>query len=273
MGVVEASHLRAMPYLRAAVFVLAMVAALLIAAPVQALARRRGWAMQHAIPKAFCRLMCGVIGIEVTPAGALPAHRPRFVVANHLSWTDIIALASLHPFVFLAKKEVAHWPVLGLLAQLQGTVFVARGARQEIPGVNGALVTALRDKRDLVIFAEGTSTDGATPPRFKSAHFDAACATGAMVAPVALYYTDGQAPIDVGWYGAMTFLPHLWRLMKRGGVRCHVVFGRGIEARGKDRKALAAEAQAQVSGMLPPQMRGARGRAPVRRLETASTEF
>ncbi len=239
-----------MTYFRAALFVLAMAAAVLLAAPFQALARRRGWVIGDEIQKAFCRLMCRVIGIEISPCGALPGAGPRVVVANHLSWTDVIALASLYPFVFLAKREVAGWPILGLLARLQGTVFVERGARQTVPSVNAALSAALDARRDLLLFPEGTSTDGAKPPRFKSAHFDVACESGASVVPVALFYTDGEATIDVGWYGEMSFLPHLWGLMKRGGARCHILFGEAIDARGKDRKTVAAEAQSQVRDML-----------------------
>lgn len=239
-----------MTYMRAALFILAMAATLAIAAPLQALARWRGWRMQDSIQRGFCRLVCAIIGIEVALTGRPPSRRPMFVVANHLSWTDIIALASVHPFVFLAKREVASWPVLGFLARLQGTVFVDRGARRGIPGVNAALVRTLRDGRDLVVFAEGTSTDGATPPRFKAGHFDAAREAAAVVAPVAIFYSDGKSPIDLGWYGDMTFLPHLWRLMRRGGARCHIRFGEAIDARDKDRKALAEDAQAQVRALL-----------------------
>ncbi len=259
-----------MIYFRAAVFVLAMTAALLVAAPLQALARRRGWPLRDTIQTGFCRLMCRLIGIGIAPAGVLPGAGPRVVVSNHLSWTDVLALASLYPFVFLAKSEVASWPILGLIARLQGTVFVERGARQEVPGVNAALAAVLKERRDLVIFPEGTSTDGAKPPRFKSAHFDAACEAGAMIVPVALFYTDGESLIDVGWYGEMSFLPHLWGLMKRGGARCHIVFGQAIDARGKDRKTLAAEAQAQVRSLLCSAQGGlARGEAIGRQFEEA----
>ncbi|RTL87023.1 MAG: 1-acyl-sn-glycerol-3-phosphate acyltransferase [Hyphomicrobiales bacterium] len=239
-----------MSYLRAALFILAMTGALLFAAPIQALARRREWRLQNGIQKSFCRTLCRIIGIEVAPGGVLPGFGPRLIAANHLSWTDVIALASLHPFVFLAKSEVAGWPILGFIARLQGTVFVERSAPQNIPGVNAALAAVLDEGRDLVIFPEGTSTDGAKPPRFKSAHFDAACESGAVIVPVALFYTDGRTPIDIGWYGDMSFLPHLWRLMKRGGACCHIVYGDAIVPRGRDRKALAVEAQAQVRRLL-----------------------
>jgi 1-acyl-sn-glycerol-3-phosphate acyltransferase len=227
-----------------------MAATLVVAVPVQALARSRGWAIQHAIQTGFCKLICAVLCIRVRREGVLPARRPRFVVANHLSWTDIIALASVEPFVFLAKSEVARWPALGLLARVQGTIFVERGARRDIPRVNAALVDVLQSGRDVVVFAEGTSTDGARPPRFKPSHFDAARDADAVIAPVALFYSDGARPVDLGWYGEMTFLPHLWGLMKRGGACCHLVFGAGVEPRGKDRKALAEQAQEQVAELL-----------------------
>ncbi|KAF2989413.1 1-acyl-sn-glycerol-3-phosphate acyltransferase [Methylocystis sp. MJC1] len=241
-----------LPLLRAFAFVAAMAAAFVFLVPVQAIARRRGWAIQHKIQTSFCRLMCAVIGIRVTPAGALPASSPRFVVSNHVSWTDIIALASLYPLVFLAKSEVAGWPVLGFLARLQGTVFVPRGSRKDIPAVNAALCGVLREGRDLVVFPEGTSSDGADALPFKPAHFDALQGYdgAAALAPAAILYTEGARPVDVGWYGDMTFLPHLWSLMKRSGVHCRIAFGEAISLEGKDRKALAAETEAQVRAML-----------------------
>ncbi|WP_244430690.1 1-acyl-sn-glycerol-3-phosphate acyltransferase [Methylocystis sp. ATCC 49242] len=248
----QARHLRAMPYLRALAFVLAMSAAFIFLVPLQALARRCGWALQHWIQTGFCRAICATIGIRVEATGALPTPAPRFVVANHVSWTDIIALASLHPFVFLAKSEVAKWPALGFLARLQGTVFVNRGARGEIPRVNAALRDVLRKGRDLVVFPEGTSSDGTNVLRFNPAHFDALEKYDgeAAIAPVAILYADSEGPIDVGWYGEMTFLPHLWDLMKRGGARCHITFGEPVDLRGKDRKTLAIETETRVRDML-----------------------
>ncbi len=237
-----------MPYLRALAFLAPMMAAFLFLVPVQALARRRGWRGQHAIQTGFCRMICATIGVRVEPQGPLPATPPRFVAANHVSWTDIIALASVAPVVFLAKSEVARWPVLGFLARLQGTVFVPRGSRKDIPRVNAELCAALREGRDLVIFPEGTSSDGTGVLAFRPGHFEALQQFDgeATVAPAALVYTDGARPIDVGWYGDMTFLPHLWSLMKRGGVTCRIAFGAPIPAQGKDRKILAAEAEARV---------------------------
>jgi 1-acyl-sn-glycerol-3-phosphate acyltransferase len=244
-----------MAYLRALAFFFTLTGAFIFLVPLQALARRRGWSIQHAIQTRFCRAVCAVIGIKVDAYGALPSKAPRFVVANHVSWTDIIALASIYPLVFLAKSEVACWPVLGLLARLQGTVFVTRGAKQDVSRVNDALADVLRAGGDLVVFAEGTSSDGADVLPFRSAHFaplEAMAARGEAptLAPVAISYSDGANKIDVGWYGDMTFLPHLWSLMKRGRTLCHIVFGEEVVTAGKDRKTLAAETHACVRKLL-----------------------
>ncbi|MBM3576461.1 MAG: 1-acyl-sn-glycerol-3-phosphate acyltransferase [Alphaproteobacteria bacterium] len=244
-----------MPYLRALAFVLTLAGAVLFLVPLQVVARRRGWPIQHAIQTRFCRAVCAVLGIKVDAHGALPSPAPRFVVANHVSWTDIIALASLYPFVFLAKSDVASWPVLGLLARLQGTVFVERGSKQDVARVNDALADVLRAGGDLVVFPEGTSSDGADVLPFRSAHFaplEAMAAHGEAptLAPVAIGYSDGARKIDVGWYGDMTFLPHLWSLMKRGDAQCHIAFGPPIETTGKDRKTLATETRACVQKLL-----------------------
>jgi 1-acyl-sn-glycerol-3-phosphate acyltransferase len=240
------------PYFRAFAFVAVMAASLILVAPIQALARRRGWPIQQDIQMGFCRVICAIIGLRVHARGGLPGNAPRLVVANHVSWTDVIALSSLHPFVFLAKSEVARWPALGFLARLQGAIFVDRGARMNVARVNDALAGALREGRDLVIFAEGTSSDGTQVLPFNSAHFGAleVFEGDATVAPAAIGYDDGERWIDVGWYGDMTFLPHLWSLMKRGGAQCRIDFGDAISPRGKNRKKLATETQARVRELL-----------------------
>jgi lyso-ornithine lipid O-acyltransferase len=254
-----------MPYFRAAAFSLVMLVALVAFAPIQHLARRRGWALQHKIQTGFCRAVCVAIGIEVEARGRLPGAAPRLLVANHVSWSDVIALASLYPLVFLAKKEVAGWPVLGFLAKLQGTVFVDRADRKTIPQVNAAIASELRAGRDVVVFAEGTSSDGANVLKFNAAHFamlrdlaDGPAPLAVTLAPVALIYAQrgetfpiAKKGFDVGWYGDMRFLPHLWSLMRRGGAKCHIIFAPAVDSGpGSDRKALAAAAEAEVRRAL-----------------------
>ncbi|HEY8066217.1 MAG TPA: lysophospholipid acyltransferase family protein [Methylosinus sp.] len=250
-----------MPYLRAIAFALAMTGAFVFFVPVQWLARRRRWELRHSIQTGFCRVMCAIIGIEVREQGRLAGSSPRFVVANHVSWTDIIVLASRYPLVFLAKSEVASWPVLGFLARLQGTIFVERGNRRSIPIVNAALAERLKRGEDIVVFAEGTSSDGAGVLKFNASHFAmlselaATAAAAPTLAPAAILYTERKSALvggrfDVGWYGDMTFLPHLWSLMKRGGAKCHILWGEAVDPGSGDRKALAAATEAKVRDLL-----------------------
>lgn len=239
-----------MSYLRALAFVFALTVSLIFAAPLQWLARRYNWPLQHRIQMAFCRVMLATMGVRVEAHGTMPSARPRFVVANHVSWTDILALASLHPLVFLAKKEVSSWPVLGFLARLQGTLFVERENRRAIPLVNAALSEKMRGGEDVVVFAEGTSSDGSSVLKFNAAHFAMladmqAAGEAFVIAPVGIAYSQ-----DVGWYGDMTFVPHLWSLMKSGGVSCQIFFGDAVDASGRDRKQLAAETEARVRDLL-----------------------
>ncbi|HYA80693.1 MAG TPA: lysophospholipid acyltransferase family protein [Methylocystis sp.] len=255
-----------MPYLRALAFIVAMIFFVVLVSPLQARARAAGSAIQHWIQKFFCKAMCRVIGIEVVASGQLGGAPPRFVAANHVSWTDIIAISSLYPLTFLAKTEVKDWPVLGYLARLQGTVFVDRGRRGDIPRVNAVLAQELRQGKDLVVFAEGTSSDGSSVLKFNASHFamlrDLATAPDACavaVVPVAFAYfpRGGGDKIDVGWYGDMTFVPHLWSLMRRGGARCEVRFGAPIDPKGfPDRKALADATQRAVERLLANAFRG-----------------
>jgi 1-acyl-sn-glycerol-3-phosphate acyltransferase len=255
-----------MPYLRALAFVAAMTGFLVFVVPVQSIARRYDWPLQHRIQIFFCRVMCAIIGVRVTVHGRLAGESPRFIVANHVSWTDVIALASVHPLLFMAKKEVASWPVLGLLARLQGTIFVDRANRRAIPQVNAELAKRLRHGRDIVVFAEGTSSDGSSVLKFNASHFamlaelarDETSPIAVTVAPTAVAYSKGDDKnhsisnsYDVGWYGDMTFVPHLWGLMRRGGARCHILFGEGIDpAFCKDRKALASATETRVRHLL-----------------------
>jgi 1-acyl-sn-glycerol-3-phosphate acyltransferase len=251
-----------MSWLRALAFVLTLAFFALLVAPLQFFARRRGWRICEEIQKIFCRTMNRVIGIEVIAHGALPGAPPRFIAGNHVSWTDILAIASLYPVTFLAKSEVARWPVLGAFARLQGTIFIDRARRAAIPAANAALARELKAGRDVVVFAEGTSTDGSKLLNYKASHFAMlqAAAEGEpaleiSATPIAFVYAPrGGAPregFDVGWHGDMSFLPHLWSLLERGGARCHVLFGAPLRPEHfSDRKTLAKAAEEETRALM-----------------------
>ena len=181
--------------------------------------------------------------------------RPQMVVANHVSWTDILVLGIRDTQSFLAKKEVGNWPVFGMLARLQGTVFVDRQRRRAIPATNHLMAQSMLTGNPVVLFAESTTSDGTRVKRFHSPHFAAARDLLALdpaldrvwVQPVAIIYgrRDGlplgrAGRANIAWYGTMTLLPHVISLLAGGPVDCDVVFLPTLSfERGADRKVLA----------------------------------
>lgn len=241
---------RTSPYVRAMLLLLALSGTLVLVAPIQVVLRLLKRPESGLVQRCFSQLVSRLIGVRIVSTGFAPDAKPKLIVANHVSWTDIIALTSVTPTTFLAKSEVSSWPLLGALARLQGTVFIRRGDRRQIASVNAELASVLQNGENLVIFPEGTSTHGVMEPRFNPSHFAVTRLTDAEILPVAIFYADETGQADVGWYGDMTLIPHLWRLMNRRGVECHVLFGEAIHSRESDRKSLALQAQGQVRKLL-----------------------
>lgn len=161
------------------------------------------------------------------------------MVSNHVSWLDIPVLGSLFPLVFVAKHEIAGWPVFGLFAKLQRSVFVDRTRRQKTGAVNAEIAARMAEGEPVVLFGEGTSSDGNRVLPFRSALIGAAhdalesAADGTVaMQPVSIAYTrlDGL-PMGrflrphVAWYGDMDMPPHLMSLLKRSSVDVVVSFG------------------------------------------------
>src|SRR5581483_7112528 len=115
---------------------------------------------RRALTLRYCRMLCRLLRIRVRVAGAPPLHRPTLVLCNHVSWLDIVVISAICPVAFVAKREVASWPLVGVTARLMGTVFVDRARRHATPAVNAAIARRLREGDPVVLFAEGTSSDG-----------------------------------------------------------------------------------------------------------------
>jgi 1-acyl-sn-glycerol-3-phosphate acyltransferase len=205
------------------------------------------------------RFVCFLMGIRVTVTGKPADARPLLLLSNHNSWLDIPILAAVAPVSFIAKQEVAGWPVVGFLARAQRTVFVDRNSRQAT-GVHADQVAGRLSKGDImVLFAEGTSSDGNKVLPFRSALVGAAqraIADGgtATVQPVAIAYPrmlgfplGRQHRPLVAWYGGADLLPHLKRILSEGGVDVSVVFGPAHRlSAADDRKIVTQEAGNQV---------------------------
>jgi lyso-ornithine lipid O-acyltransferase len=226
--------------------------------PVQAvgLVLDRSWSRR--LPASYHRWCCWVLGLRVRAVGAPTRLRPVLFAANHVSYIDITVLGSLIAGSFVAKTEVAHWPLFGWLAKLQRTVFVDRRVRSTA-AQRDAITRRLAGGDALILFPEATSGDGNRVLPFKSALFGAlesAEAKPVAVQPVSVAYTrlDG---IPLGrllrpyfaWYGTVELTPHLWSMLGLGMVEVVVEFHPPTSlADCGSRKTLARYCQARVAG-------------------------
>ncbi|WP_264049235.1 lysophospholipid acyltransferase family protein [Methylobacterium flocculans] len=230
------------------------------------------------MPVLFHRLFVLLFGLRVTQSGTPPEPgEPALVLANHVSWLDIIVLGSLRPLSFVAKSEIAGWPVIGTLARLQRTVFIDRARRADTASVNATVAERIAGGDLIVLFAEGTTGDGTRLLPFRSSLVGAARAALAgegggpgriRLQPLAITYPrrNGLPLIrserpEVAWYGDMDLAPHLASFFDGGPIDVHVVWGAPIafEA-GTDRKRATALAEASVREAV---QRAMTGRAPL----------
>ncbi|TBW36414.1 1-acyl-sn-glycerol-3-phosphate acyltransferase [Siculibacillus lacustris] len=249
-----------------AVLALLRLAAITVAAlPVQWVALRLGSSLADRLPVWWHRRALATLGVRVTPRGTPSSERPLLITANHASWLDISVIGSLGPVSFVAKSEVATWPVFGLLAKLQRCVFVDRTRRSATGRTAGELGDRLAAGDPMVLFPEGTSSPGDGVLPFRSALLGAARAaildsghTRVVVQPMAVVYTRiGGMPIGradrhrVAWYGDMDLIGHLWGVCIAGGLDVEVVWGEPqIFEATTDRKALAATLETSVRDQL-----------------------
>jgi lyso-ornithine lipid O-acyltransferase len=186
------------------------------------------------IPVNFHRLLLRLLGISLRVYGEPSAVSPVFFVSNHASYLDVIALGALLPAGFVAKAEVADWPLIGILSKIQNSVFVER-RRTRAAKQSAQLQDYLAKGQNLILFPEGTSSDGLTALPFKSSLFsiveDSACGKTITVQPVSVTCTElngfpllREERASFAWYGDMTLLPHLWNVFKHGAFTIEVVF-------------------------------------------------
>jgi 1-acyl-sn-glycerol-3-phosphate acyltransferase len=192
-----------------------------------------------------CRRVVRVLSVRLQVRGELP--REGLVVSNHLSYLDIIILASIGGFAFVSKAEVADWPVFGLCAKLGGTVFVDRTRRGEVAPVAEEMRTVIQSGVPLVLFPEGTSTGGDIILPFKPALFAPAVSLGIPVTPCAITYAieEGSVADEICYWGDDDFLPHLLNLLGKLGISVRIHFGRP-HSPASDRKETARTLHSEV---------------------------
>ena len=202
----------------------------------------------------WAKMLCRGLGIKIRVMGKESGGVKGnvYLVSNHLSYLDIIVLATVRPMTFVSKHDVAAWPVIGWMTKLGGTIFVNREAKSTSYGLVETLADALAQGAPLLVFPEGTSTDGQDVLPFKTSLFEAPVRTNTTVQPMTLRYLSvGGKPLEprlrdlLCWYGDMDFAPHAWKMLTLRGIEVEVTLGRPLEP-GTARKSLAGRAREGV---------------------------
>lgn len=259
--------------MRAVIRLTILAGIVLVTLPSQWLALKLKLPALHYIPLLFHRSALRVFDVRVSVAGA-PAkvERPLLFVSNHNSWLDICVLGSITPLVFVAKSEIARWPLFGTFARLQRSIFVDRSRRQGTSAVNRSIAATLSDGDPVVLFGEGTSSDGNRVLPFRSALLgglrDAMEDHGrGYVQPVSIAYQRfhgipmGRRHRDVAaWFGDMDLVPHLWQVAREGAIDVLVSFGPVEEvAHADDRKTLSRKLETSVRRLTSEALAGRPG--------------
>lgn len=202
-------------------------------------------------PRRFLRGAARASGIRVEVVGRIP-DGASFLVANHLSWTDITIIGGLLQTRFVAQDAIEHWPVIGWLARLNDTIFVSRTDRSTAADQVGRLRAAVAGGRPVTLFPEGTTTDGRSLLPFKSVLFEGLSPPPRplMIQPVVLDFDDaGRGLAWIGTEGAPANA--LRTLARRGNFRCRVHFLDPFDPGAfGGRKAVTAEVRARIASTL-----------------------
>jgi lyso-ornithine lipid O-acyltransferase len=239
--------------------------------PLQLLFLATGSRYARTFPHWYHRQVCKIVGIRLHIDGEVAEEQGVLLISNHVSWLDITVLSAVAPVSFVAKQEVASWPFVSWLAKLQRSVFVDRTRRDEASDKANEILSRLQSGDHVVLFAEGTSSDGNSVVPFKTALFAAVkpiggAPMGANVSAqtIALTYTKLYGlplcrrgrPV-VAWYGDMDMASHAWKLLGLGPLDVYIKLGPPVLLdQFPDRKALARYAEDKVRTGVVELLRG-----------------
>lgn len=222
------------------------------------------WKILSRLNRNYTLLLRLILNIKVTIAGdAGQLERGGYVViANHVSYVDGIVLGSTFPIVFVSKREVKKWPIVGQWNVLCGTIFINRQRKNEVGTMVREMTRKLRQEANVLLFPEGTSTNGEKMLPFQTVPLAAPLRSRSIIVPVTLAYTTiDEQPVTavnrdfVYWYGDMDFVTHFWNLLGRRGVEVLVTLQPKIECfryadNSAGRKKLAEDCYNRVLGRV-----------------------
>jgi 1-acyl-sn-glycerol-3-phosphate acyltransferase len=203
-----------------------------------------------------CGTRLAVVGVDLDPSlaryGVLPGATGRLVLSNHISWIDVYALLGTMPARFVAKAEIGRWPLIGWLVTLVGTLYIERGRRHAVAAMNHVVRDHLRVGETIVVFAEGTTTDGFSLLPFHSNLIAPALEVGCEIWPVALRYSEcGVQTAAAGFVGEMGLITSLWNILVARDIAVEVACLPPLSATpGETRHQLAHRASIAIASHL-----------------------
>jgi 1-acyl-sn-glycerol-3-phosphate acyltransferase len=200
----------------------------------------------------WAREMLRVLGIELRVRGTPAESGPMLLVANHISWLDILVMHASRHCRFVSKSEVERWPLIGTLATGAGTLYIERESRRHAMRVVHHMAESLRAGDVLAVFPEGTTSDGRTLLPFHANLLQAAISADAPVQPVALSFVDvktGEVSLAPMYVGDESLVESLWRTLTAPSLAAVVTFGEPQRTNGRDRRAWAGDLRNAVMSL------------------------
>lgn len=213
----------------------------------------RSQRFRNAVLQTWARSLTRLLKLDIAVEGKA-LDQPHLLACNHLGYLDVVAIGAHFPGTFVAKSEVASWPLLGRVCQWSGTIFVERRRRSGLLPAVHAIRDRLAAGENVVVFPEGTSSPGRSVIPFRAGLFEAAVQAKVPVANATLSYRvaddEESAETSVCWWGDMPFLSHLYGLLRHRKIDVRLQFSSKV-LNHPDRAALALDSHAAISSQLP----------------------
>jgi len=202
--------------------------------------------------RAWSRQMLGILGIKVELRGRASDGAAALIVANHISWTDMYVLNAVMPCRFVAKSEVAQWPIVGTIAKQTRSLFIVRGHRRDAMRVKNRVAAALRSGDTVGLFPEGTTGDGTTLKRFFPAIVQGAIDAGVDVQPVALRYLDNarRVNLDVAYADDVTLPQSIMSMLRHRVIYVEVALLDPVSSQRTTRREVTRRARREIAAAM-----------------------
>ncbi len=222
------------------------------------------WKIISRLNRNFTLLLRMILNIKVTVAGdeGQMERGGYVIIANHVSYVDGIVLGSIFPILFVSKREVKRWPIVGQWNVLCGTIFINRQRKEEVGSLIEEMTLKLRQEANILLFPEGTSTDGQKLLPFQTVPLAAPLRSRSIIVPATITYKNiDDDPVTAAnrdlicWYGDMDFVSHFWKLLALRSVEVLVTIQPKIECfhyedSSAGRKKLADDCYDRVLGRM-----------------------